>query len=157
MGSTTPGVAVRVDELPEQTIVGDADAGADTHRQLALIQAVQTEVTLARIANRRCLLAWLTAVLLPIFKVGQQFIHFLLWRVLGVGKTGIKDTRRVGAGRDAIAAADALLIVNGNNAIVAFIGSADGTNGHTGWFVALHTRPRHKTAADVRIGTDFLV
>jgi hypothetical protein len=44
----------------------------------------------------------------------------------------------IGAGRDAVAAADTFDRINGDNTVGLLVGGIHGAGRHTGWFVALH-------------------
>src|SRR6266496_3998947 len=138
-------------------VAGSPDAARDALREHAVREPMQAEVALARVSNREVLAA--ARPLLAVFVRRHRLVLLQLRRVVGVVGAGVERPGAVRARRNALPAADALLVVDRHRA------GADagrllprraalplhGAGRDARRLVALHARARNEGARDVRV------
>lgn len=155
---------LRVVEVAEEG--GSTHARGDTGRKLTIVDAVETEVTLAGIAHGRG-----ASAVSPIFVVfrgsalGVPSLHLAsihqdpcqLWGPRGVGFAKIRGARPIGTCFETESASDAFFIVNNYCPFIVFPCCMDRTDWYTWRVLAMHTRSRKKSARHMWICADFLL
>lgn len=150
--------AVGVVGIAEVGRASDARGGA--LGQLAHLESMQTEVALSCVAFRGVVvladprLAVLVAWCLHPGRLGSEDDHLgLVGSLRDPGDVGLAEVRRaraIGAGGDAVAAADALVVVNGHDAVGPLPRRVHRTDWHARRLVALHTGPWGEAELDLR-------
>src|SRR3990172_1224838 len=145
--------AFRVVRVPE--VRGVADAARDAGGELPCLQPVQAEVALARVPLRRAAVG--AAEARVVLGGRLELVELELRRVLGVVRALVGGARGVRASREAVPAADALVVVDGGDAVLAPPRRADRADRSARRLLALHARPRKEALRVVRVGPDLLL
>src|SRR3990172_328723 len=116
---------------------------------------MDAEVALSCVAHGR--LVSRSVPLSSVFKVGLRFVRLDFGSSESEELAEVRRARAVRAGGEAVAAADALVVVDLHDPVRTLVSRLDGTDGYAGRVVALHAGAGSEAPRDVGIFAELLV